>query len=965
MFSTVTAYRWLRPSTFDLPMRRQQRTTLHAPGSNRTVGSSMRWSPVFALIWALTGPGTPGGATAREPATQPDAPDARTRLPAEEIRFHTGVFRAALKKRGLTGLLDLHLRDFPPADEVDKLLMTREIKLAEFADARRPLHERRTSVAGANRILEQLIAGNADHPLRLDWQFALAHSLLYDEAEPFFTGILYRGGSATDRARLGAYTGRAAAVVTTLLGELGEELERIDQLSVPKFEALERTGYIDKLDRLAPQTQYLRLWALFYDCLWRESSDSTRLRKLNEILFAFSESPAFVETPHVDSGVQVQCLLLAGMSYRRLDDHVRARDYLDRTVRVGQRLKDPDQQQRIGWAITLARIERIRNDRDDGRFTQALDGVNQFHDALPAQEGGGFSFLLAAALLERSVHRARAAAAERAGRDAEAVVCRAQAWQSLARLARSEPERRDKIYAALFDLVGPDADPAKLDPLEQCALMAGLLSRAEHKDADEGAMLDRAIKVGERFVVDAGRAAPSLVPEVLYNLAVARYLLGELTEAAEGFIRVAKDHPSFNLAHTAAALAVQICAKLDADRGSEDRQRLRPLYRHALELLLTNHSTTKEAAYWRFFYAQLLDELEQLDQAARQYAKVNQAHEHYVESVFSRLRALSRGLHHTAKTDPNDLAALRLRANELIGVQREFTALATSQLVNETSEERTALMKEFLARARLMVAEAQVLPQLDQAARALELLTGFEGKYAASGTLAGRVWRVRLLAYEQLGRLDEAADAVPEYIAADPDRAGPTLQLLYRSMADDVEQLRRKDDVEQARRKVHVALLLAQQIHDWADRFDAVTAPGQRRALTVQLAEANLNAGRYDRARKLFEQLASSESPLLPTGPGDLRIAYGHAESLFKLDLVEQALEKFNRLAIRLPADDPIRWRSLLRDLQCRTALNHPPQEVMKVIDQQRYLYPKLGGPSLASQFEELYRNNRRRLDGG
>ena len=55
------------------------------------------------------------------------------------------------------------------------------------------------------------------------------------------------------------------------------------------------------------------------------------------------------------------------------------------------------------------------------------------------------------------------------------------------------------------------------------------------------------------------------------------------------------------------------------------------------------------------------------------------------------------------------------------------------------------------------------------------------------------------------------------------------------------------------------------------------------------------------------------------------------------------------------------RWRALLRDLQSRTALGHPPRDIIKVIEQQRFLYPELGGPVLKRRFQDLLRENERR----
>ncbi|GAF88308.1 unnamed protein product, partial [marine sediment metagenome] len=238
--------------------------------------------------------------------------------PAEESRLSRALFREGLKKRGLTELLELHLRDFPPASETERLLAMREVKLAEFADPDQSQKQRQNAIAKANQLLEQVIEKNRDDPRRFTWRFTLAHSILYDQAEPFFTSILYQSGSAVDRARLLPLSTRAVAAAAILLDDLSREYERIDRLPIREFERLEGRGYIEELDRLAPKAEYLLLWALLYDSLPRDNEDPTRTRQLSEVLERAAAHPALLKTPHETSRVQVQALLLTGMANRLL-----------------------------------------------------------------------------------------------------------------------------------------------------------------------------------------------------------------------------------------------------------------------------------------------------------------------------------------------------------------------------------------------------------------------------------------------------------------------------------------------------------------------------------------------------------------------------------------------------------------------------------------------------------------------
>ena len=237
--------------------------------------------------------------------------------PAEETRLNTGVFRAGLKKRGLTELLDRHLKDFPPKSKTEALLLGRDVQLAEFADQSRPRSERYALLAEANRTLEQVIRKNAEDPRRFEWRLTLAHSLLYEEAEPYLTNILYRDGSASDRKKLRSISTRAVATLTALTEQLAEEYATVDGMAIAEFERLEAKGYIDDLDRLAPQADYRLLWALFYNSLARDEQDSIRLEQLHKITTQLEGDPAMLDTPHDTSHVQVQALLLAGMTQRR------------------------------------------------------------------------------------------------------------------------------------------------------------------------------------------------------------------------------------------------------------------------------------------------------------------------------------------------------------------------------------------------------------------------------------------------------------------------------------------------------------------------------------------------------------------------------------------------------------------------------------------------------------------------
>lgn len=874
------------------------------------------------------------------------------RLTAEEDRLNIGVFRAGLKKRGLQEILDLHLADFPPGDKIDALLLSREVKLAEYADRSRARDYRMRVLAESNDMLRTLIKEHPDDKRCVDWQFALARSLLYEQAEPLITKILYRGWTEADRAALRPQTNLAVETSDALLEHLKAEYARIDAMTIPEFERLETTGYIDRLDELMPKAKYVRLWALYYDSLAYRADDPERATRLNQVLAGLEDMKQLIATPHDESHVQIQAMTLLGMTFSRLNQHRQAREALQRALAIGQRLSDPDEAKRVAWAVQLAHLEFIRNERGDERFEKALTAAQRFADGLPAGDDG-FGMRLVIALEQREIHRAWAKLALRRSDQTLADEHERLAWQTLVHLTREYPTRRGEIYGAVNERIDPNTPREKLDPFEQCAQLAELLT--DDTRSDEA--LRAAIRLGDQYFKSASAASAALAGDLLFQLAAAEYRLGDVKDAARRFLRLSRDYQGSPSAQRAATLAVQLAATLETE-GKDASANTDQLYGDALAHLLDAYPQSDDAGYWRFFYAQHLDRAGRFQEAAKQYAQVVETHEHYAESLFLEIRALSRAVETELAAGTLTGVEARRSVDTLMEKYRAFVTKAGVGLPKLPNEAARHERRDLLVRAKVTVGETLVLPGVDRHAAALDLLADFETGVSNHRDLAARVWRVRLTAYQALGRLDEAARAIPAYLAADPTDAGPTMQALFTSVAQDVRRAAFDDMDDAMKQKAQLVLLLAQHIHDWAMSPESHVSEAQRLAVKAQLAEAYLWAGQYEAARDAFAALRSDGG-----GAQNQRIVFGYAESLFRLGRFDEALDEFNRLATGLAATDSVRWKALLRDLQCRSALEEDPTGIIKVIEQQKFLYPDLGGPELSGQFERLLRDNQRRRD--
>lgn len=889
-------------------------------------------------------------------------------LPVEERRLSPAEFRAGLEKFGLVAPLAQHVADYPPVGELAQAKMQREIHLAEWRDATRSPEARRSALRAANAILAQMIDEHPDSEDALGWSLSLARSLIYDEAEPFFTEILYTGGTPDDRLRLGERTSEALDILRSLIDQIESEYERVDNFTIPQFERYEASGNLERLDRALPRAEYLLLWVLFYDSLARDEGDAVRAAQLGEILERVQDNTSLLRTPHDTSGVQVQAHLLVGMTARRLGDYGSARELLDRAMLIGDTLLDSAKRESIAWAVVLARIERIRSDRDAGGFAQAKKGLEQLGERIAAQPGDTFALELVAAMLHRSVLRAELARAVQDHSARRIAALSSEAWAPLAELLRLRPDRRAEIYASVYEAMEKPPVIDRLDPVELSALIASLVDRIDlaQSDTDRRDALSRALAVGDAFLERAPRGARGLVPEIVYNLAVAHYLGGDLEEAARRFLQIVEAHPEFSELRSAAVYAVQLSASLYEDLSEGDdaerRQRVQSLYRRALERLLTATAASEDAKYWRFYYAQLLDELGEHERAAGQFARIDPSHENYPESLYLRLRALAARIEKTTAERRRAQATLIQPFDE---TRHEIAGRLSALAPQSDAPAQRRRIADLRARTVLQAAQVFVLPGVGREAQAIETLRDFAARFPDSGELLGSVWRTRLVAFERLGDLEAVRDSLPAYVAADPRRAGATLQELFVSLRDAADVLRRAGRDEEADRKSEIAVIVAEQTRDWLRQHQPDLTPAERRAMLARLADAYLSVGRAADALEVLdgETLPPSDSLRTADRPA-LLMMLAKAEALFQLERWEEALPLFNALAVKLSPDDELRWRALLRDLECRAELPGSPAGIIRVIQQQKHLHPEMGGPELAKEFERLLLETQRRTSG-
>lgn len=885
----------------------------------------------------------------------------------ESTRFDDDEFRRRLLELNLVDLLEYHLEDNPPEEDLSVLLMKRQMKLAAYRDPATGDARRRQSLDEANQLLESIIKNHSTDSRVVEWQLQLARSLIYEQAEPLYSSILYRGGTPASRQNLLSIMTRAVAGLADLTGHLQTEYARLDEISVRQYERLEDEGYVARLESALPESEYMLRWAKFYKALALDDASADRRQLLSGVLVELRDESDLLTTDHAYSHVQAQSLLLAGMCARRLDDPGSAGRYLREAANVARGVPDAQERQDLKWITVLAPIERIRALADANEFVAATESLSELMRWASREQPEDFGVRIVLALLESDIRMAQAAHAERGGNKAIAATIARDAYKPLRELAESSPANRDQIYALLYDRFAGRDDVVNLQPFEKCAVIAGRISEAAElrsldpsggdlaNDAEAARLLDEAISLSKSLIATGGQS--DLVCEARFNLGVAHFHRGQRLEAIAELTTTAEDCPQFARAPAAASYAVDIAAELAEEPAMRIRSDIHDAYLRALTALVHGFPQSESAEYWRFFLAQALDESGRFDDAAREYAAVDRNHASYLTALFRHARCQVLSLSQFTLVHDDQKAETVRRANDASRALDRFRQETVSR-AGDASAPRD--LSQMLAQAEVLAAEMDVLPGVEKYDAALSTLEGFEERYPDESALLGRVLRARIISYEATGRLDEARRAVPEYMASAPAEAGVTLQSLFDAASLEIRRLRKAGREDDAQAKAAGALLFAEQLERWATRPNANVPPTQLHAIRVQLAEAYLQAGRFDEAHDRFRQLMEA------AGGGaeslnDPRAAMGYAETLYQLGRFEPALPLFNQLFQVLPKDDPDRFRALLRDLQCRTQLGEDPNGIVNVIKQHRYLSPDLGGEELKAEFAKLLEENERR----
>ena len=922
-----------------------------------------------ALIAAIAAPFIGfGEPSARAQSTRP------AERPPEEDRFDNTVFRGELLRRGMTELLQYYKRTRPPAPNgIDAQLYQREQLLEQLSDASLSAAEREAALDEASAILETLLEADVAQARLWQWELELGKDYLFRRAERLANNILYRGWDARNAGLLAAAAGRAETIFEGLTDQIDAFLGEIDQMSVAQFRRVEREGRFKAVESIPPLAEYYLCWCRFYGTIARAPTVSSDRAQLQAIAKYLEDKPGYTETPHAQTGVQAQSLLLVGMCRRLLGDAPLAGQRLVDAGKVVQAMSDENKKPLL-WVYILSKLELAKLARDVGQFKLAHDYIERLDQWRKATLPDNFALAMALGVQDATIYDRQAQAARQDGKRALAKELRLQRHRRLAELLTTHPENSGDLLQAVYRRLDPNEAPAALDALERNAMVAGLLRDAARLQADPGSaesafgggstqLLNRAIQVGVSALTDSSLLGRELRPVALFNVAVAEHRLGKPAEAVARFLQLVREYPEFDRRLIALDYAVRISAEwIGRDSAKANTTRLLTLI-DALTALDEILPDSDEAIYWRYFLGDALARTGKLEEAARYFADVPPTSENYGLAVYREVTALW-AFYEQRRDRGEPLDRLRTRIRMVLDASRRCEAALERLLASRRGQADYTEIESFVAGAIVLSAEARLQPAIGTPERTLEILDGFENRYPDHRALIGRALRLRILAHQDLGQLEKAGSIVDLFLEREPQSAGAVMDQLLRQLTDRARRLR--DSGRSYSDAAAEALSLARKLNDWAGEHPELLGEVDPESFSIRLAGALLLAGEYERALEFVSGDAPRNENGTPRSGSDSADALAcRAEALYQLGRREEAQPIFYELWARLPEGSETWWLALLRSLQCHNAMGSDPSRIIAEIRKLRQTWPEMGEPVIRAQFDDLERACERRvLDG-
>ena len=529
-------------------------------------------------------------------------------------------------------------------------------------------------------------------------------------------------------------------------------------------------------------------------------------------------------------------------------------------------------------------------------------------------------------------------------------------------LAAKSPRHRDAVYAVLagvlagLDITGP------LSPFVLQLSAGAIVNDAADRTPPDKRATDPRLRslIGILEHVAASQPADlsaAQVGELTFLRGRALYLAGRHLDAAGALADLVEKWPQNDRADAALRQAVSIAQELLAADGV-DRAKARAVFVRAGRLFRKWMPDAPASKRLQYFIAEALENEGRLHEAAGEYAVVPHDDPNAARAALRRSRCLRTLLQSAIDEGKRSQAEIASLTDEAVRAAREGVAGAASRPAG-TTEADTCLAAEQV----LVLADLLNSATAGRFTESVQVLDGFELRFARCPSAIGQALRERIIALRQLKRMGEARRVVEQYLKTEPEQAGPVMIRLLEAMHSEIESAADRGDQKRVGEVAGEAVELARSIMEWSDARPNRLPPRDRLTIGVWQASGTLYAGRPAEAVRLYDACVQAAAGV----PGDhklqdVEIRLGRAEALLAEGKAADALTVFAQLTRELPEESSLWWRAFAGQLQCHTAVGHDAAGLLQAISQRRYFAPDLGGPRIRRTIETVEKTNRSRV---
>ncbi|MGN6725202.1 MAG: hypothetical protein ACTHLZ_04755, partial [Tepidisphaeraceae bacterium] len=555
--------------------------------------------------------------------------------------------------------------------------------------------------------------------------------------------------------------------------------------------------------------------------------------------------------------------------------------------------------------------------------------------------------------------------------------------QILDSLQRQRPELRGLILELMSSQIDPTTPVSQLNDLLLQATLAAAESQAIKPDGQsfDAKAVQRGVGAAKEIIQRPASSpeAKSLRDNCTYVIGFFLQKLDRKPEAAAAFLDYIDAHKADGKSERMeTAFNNAIALVHDAYLANAGDPVVTKVYNRTLATAVAAPFNRVEFAYE---YGRRLQANNRFDAAIAAFRLVPPSDRNYAESQYYLMVAVRQELDKLKPEDPKYQATL----TELNGLIDNVNQSLTKSLADEKDPQRVLIARMRLAQTRLLGGDVALHAQKNPQ-RALDLLNNFEE--TAKGlpdneSLLGEVLLIRVQAYVQLGKVDEATDQLVKLARQNPNGAGQVVYNLLKKLDDEVTTAEANHQTDQVAQLESNRAMLTPFLVKWASdhpnpnikrltyTYSVFDADTQRRAAELtkdpakkkQMLEAALARFKSLAEKQNFDQYLQSLPPEKRNSARyDPQVVLGLGRTYFAMGNWAEARLQFVQLFrdkvlgtgyITAPnaagtfesKDNPSYWEAMDKLFRCNLNLNVIGDGMKGLLQEQELIYgDTLGG---------------------